>query len=250
MIELKNVSAGYGKRIIISDVNVEFKKGELTSVVGANGCGKSTLLSVCAGLIPVMSGEVLVEGQDISQLKRNSAAKKISYLGQIKSSKSMTVRALVSHGRFPYLGYPRKYTQKDYEKINEAMELAGVSEFSQKLVSELSGGQQQRAHIAMTLAQDTDIILLDEPLTYLDIGYQLEIMELITGLKAMGKTVITVMHDLNQALSCSDRIAVMKEGRVIDLDDPQNIVKNNSLFKALGVNAIYSEDAGQYFFSR
>ena len=104
MIELKNVRAGYGKRIIISDVNVEFKKGELTSVVGANGCGKSTLLSVCAGLIPVMSGEVLVEGQDISQLKRNSAAKKISYLGQIKSSKSMTVRALVSHGRFPYLG--------------------------------------------------------------------------------------------------------------------------------------------------
>lgn len=138
-------------------------------------------------------------------------------LEQMKSGGSITVRSLVGHGRFPYLGYPRRYSAEDNRKIDEALELAGVSGLADKTLNELSGGQQQRAHIAMTLAQDTDIILLDEPLTYLDISHQLHIMQLIVRIKVMGKTIIAVMHDLNLALTYSDKIAVMQDGEILAL---------------------------------
>lgn len=248
MLELKNVSGGYGKHTIISDVSAVFPKGEITSVIGANGCGKSTLLMLCAGLLPCSSGAVLIGGKDIAEMSRKAAAKQISYLGQIKNSGSISVRTLVSHGRFPYLGYPRKYTAEDYEKIDEAMSLAGVSDIGDKLLNELSGGQQQRAHIAMTLAQDTEIILLDEPLTYLDISRQFELMELIVRLKALGKTIVTVMHDLNLALTYSDKTAVMKNGRIIAFDVPEKIASDTALKSALGVEAVYCGEVKQYFF--
>lgn len=249
MIELKNVSGGYGKHIIISNVSLTFPKGDIISIVGANGCGKSTLLKLCAGLLSTMSGKILLNGMDISTLKRNSIAKQLSYLGQIKNAGNISVRSLVSHGRFPYLGYPRKYTEKDMEKINNAMKLAGIADIAEKMVDELSGGQQQRVHIAMLLAQDTPILLLDEPLTYLDISHQLELMELIVKLKALNKTIIMVMHDLNLALSYSDKIAVMENGNIIAFDTPQNIVYGNAFPSALGVEGIYCSQTKQYFFN-
>lgn len=248
MIELKNVSGGYGKHMIVSDVSVSFPQGEITSIVGANGCGKSTLLMLCAGLLPISSGDILIGGEDISRLSRNVIAKQISYLGQIKNAGSISVRSLVSHGRFPYLGYPRRYTAEDNSKIREAMELAGVYDISDRIVNELSGGQQQRVHIAMLLAQDTPTILLDEPLTYLDISRQLELMELIVKLKSLGKTIIMVMHDLNLALSCSDKIAVMENGRITASDAPDGIAGGSALLSALGVQASYCTDVKQYFF--
>ncbi|MBQ8296579.1 MAG: ABC transporter ATP-binding protein [Ruminococcus sp.] len=249
MLELKNVSGGYGKRTIVSGVSAELAGGEITSIIGANGCGKSTLLMMCAGLLSVSSGAVLLGGEDISALPRNALAKRISYLGQIKNAGSISVRSLVSHGRFPYLGYPRRYSPEDQDKISEAMQLAGVEDISDRMVSELSGGQQQRAYIAMMLAQDTDVVLLDEPLTYLDIIHQLGLMELAVKLKSMGKAIIMVMHDLNLALTYSDRIAVMKDGRLIGFDTPENIAAGETLQSALGVKAAYCADAGQYFFS-
>lgn len=249
MIELKNVSGGYGKRMIASDVSVKFPRGEITSIIGANGCGKSTLLMLCAGLLPTASGTVLLDGADISTMSRNAAAKQISYLGQIKSAGSISVRSLVSHGRFPYLGYPRRYTAEDMKKINEAMELAGVTNIADRMVSELSGGQQQRVHIAMMLAQDTPTVLLDEPLTYLDISHQLELMELVISLKSLGKTIIMVMHDLNLALTYSDKIAVMENGRITAFDTPKDIVSGTALLSALGVEASYCSDVKQYFFN-
>lgn len=249
MLELKNICGGYGKRTVISDVSAVFPRGEITSVIGANGCGKSTLLMLCAGLLIPSSGEIFLDGTDISKLSRNELAQRISCLGQIKSAGSISVRSLVSHGRFPYLGYPRRYTASDREKIDEAMALAGVSDIAEETVSELSGGQQQRAYIAMTLAQDTEILLMDEPLTYLDIAHQLELMELIRRLKAMGKTVVTVMHDLNLALTYSDKIAVMEKGRLIAFDAPQNIAASEAFSYALGVKATYSAESKQYFFN-
>lgn len=248
MIELKHVSGGYGKRTIISEVNIKFPSDQITSVIGANGCGKSTLLMMCAGLLPLTSGEILLDGTDISRLSRNKIAKRISYLGQLKNASSISVRSLVSHGRFPYLGYPRRYTHEDYDKISQAMRLAGVEDISDRMVSELSGGQQQRVYIAMMLAQDTDIVLLDEPLTYLDISYQFELMELVDQLKRMGKTIIMVMHDLNLALTYSDQIAVVQNGGIIAFDTPENIVAGSALQSALGVKAAYCADAKQYFF--
>ena len=248
MIELKNISGGYGKNTVITDVSAVFNNGEITSVVGANGCGKSTLLMMCAGLLPLTSGSVLIDGEDISKLSRNVIAKRISYLAQSKSMGNISVRSLVSHGRFPYLGYPRRYAAADTEKINEAMELAQVTDISDKPVCELSGGQKQRVRIAMILAQDTENVLLDEPLTYLDIRHQYELMELIVKLKNMGKAIVTVMHDLNFALRCSDKIAVMENGAITALDAPKSIVQNDALPSALGVKAIYSPDEKQYFF--
>lgn len=248
MLELKNVSGGYGKRPVIRDISVSFPSGEITSIIGANGCGKSTLLMMCAGLLPHTLGQVLLDGTEISQIPRNAAAKRISYLEQVKSGGSITVRSLVGHGRFPYLGYPRRYSPEDNRKIDEALELAGISELADKTLSELSGGQQQRAHIAMTLAQDTDIILLDEPLTYLDISHQLHIMQLIVQLKDMGKTIIAVMHGLNLALTYSGKIAVMKDGEILVFGSPQEIAGGEEISSALGVRVMYSKEAGQYFF--
>ena len=250
MIRLENVSGGYGKLNIINGIGAEFADGELTSIVGANGCGKSTLLMLCAGLLPVSDGRVLIDGDDISSLARNTAAKRISYLAQSRGAVNMSVRSLVSHGRFPYLGYPRRYTAEDKRRISEAMELAGVADISEKLVCELSGGQQQRVRIAMMLAQDTKTVLLDEPLTYLDICHRYDLMELISSLRTMGKCIVTVMHDLDLALSFSDRIAVMDRGSIISFDTPVNTVKGNALETALGVKAELSDVSGQYFFKR
>ena len=249
MLELTDIYGGYGKRMIINGVSTRFSDGEITSIIGANGCGKSTLLMLCAGLLNPQRGQVLLDGTPLDSLSRNAAAKRISYLGQIKSAGSISVRSLVSHGRFPHLGYPRRYTKEDYEKIDRAMSLAGVSEIADKNISELSGGQQQRAYIAMTLAQDTDTVLLDEPLTFLDISRQLELMELIQKLKELGKTIITVMHDLNLALGFSDKIAVMESGKITAFDIPQRIAESDTLTSALGVKGMYCEQAGQYFFT-
>ncbi|MGN0600417.1 MAG: ABC transporter ATP-binding protein [Oscillospiraceae bacterium] len=250
MLELKNVSGGYGKHTVVSDVSLCFPEGGITSVIGKNGCGKSTLLMLCAGLAAASSGKVLLNGEDLSEISGNKAAKHISYLSQIKSAGSITVRSLVAHGRFPYLGYPRRYTKKDNEKINEAMRLAGVDEIADRNVNELSGGQQQRVYIAMTLAQDTQIILLDEPLTFLDINRQLELMELIVKLKALGKTVIMVIHDLNLALRYSDKVVVMEHGTVTAFDTPRNIIKSNAIEAAFGVKAEYCPEIKQYFFEK
>lgn len=248
MLEMKNVSGGYGKRMVVSEINAVFPKGEITSVIGANGCGKSTLLMLAAGLIPCETGTVLADGEDISEISRNGLARKLSYLSQMKNPGSISVRSLVSHGRFPYLGYPRRYTEFDRQKIDEAMALAGVSELADRNFGELSGGQQQRVRIAMTLAQDTGIILLDEPLTYLDIRHKLETAELIKTLREMGKTIIAVMHDLDIAFAFSDKIAVMDAGRLTAFGAPDEIAESGAVEEALGVRALYSGEFGRYFF--
>ena len=250
MLELKNVSGGYGRKIVVSDVSAVFPKGNITSVIGANGCGKSTLLLMCAGLIHCASGEIYADGEDISKMSRNAVARRISYLEQMKSIGSISVRSLVSHGRFPYLGYPRRYTPEDIKIVDKALEMAGAADIADCMMNELSGGQQQKARIAMTLAQDTDIILLDEPMTYLDFRHKLEISDLIVSLRDSGRTVITVMHDPELAFKFSDRIAVMKEGRLIALDTPENIAKSGVMGDALGIRAAYSSEAGRYFFDR
>lgn len=248
MLEMKNVSGGYGKRMVVSEINAVFPKGEITSVIGANGCGKSTFLMLAAGLIPCETGTVLADGEDISEISRNGLARKLSYLPQMKNPGSISVRSLVSHGRFPYLGYPRRYTEFDRQKIDEAMALAGVSELADRNFGELSGGQQQRVRIAMTLAQDTGIILLDEPLTYLDICHKLETAELIKTLREMGKTIVAVMHDLDIAFAFSDKIAVMDAGRLTAFGAPDEIAESGAVEEALGVRALYSGEFGRYFF--
>ena len=201
---------------------------------------------MCCGLLKPSRGQVIIDGKDISEMKHTVLAQKISYMEQVHNSGIITVRALASHGRFPYLGYPRRFTAQDKKTVDEALEAAGVSDIADRRVSELSGGQRQRAYIAMTLAQDTDIVLLDEPSTYLDIRSQFELTDIVSAMKKSGKTVITVLHDLNMALSNSDMTAVMKNGRLLGVMPPREAAESGLIRQALGVEAVLDEKTGQY----
>ena len=165
MLELKNIFAGYGNKNILNGITVSFEKGKLTSIIGVNGCGKSTLLKAIPGILPLSGGEIMIDGKNLRSMSRNEIAKKIAYLAQGKNTPDMTVEQMVLHGRFPYLSYPRRYSQADRDIAGTAMEAVGISSLADKPMCELSGGMKQNAYIAMALAQDTDYILLDEPTT-------------------------------------------------------------------------------------
>ena len=250
MLEMKNVSGGYGRKQVLYNIDAAFESGRITSIIGKNGCGKSTLLQMCCGLLTPSEGSITIDGVNIASIKHADLAKKISYFSQSHSAGSITVRSLVSHGRFPYLGYPRKYSSEDKRKIADAMELAEVTDIADKYANELSGGQLQRAYIAMLLAQDTDIMLLDEPATYLDMSSQLELMELAVKLKNAGKTIVMVVHDINTALIYSDNIIAMDSGSIIETGSPRHISQSVAVQDSLGIEIIYDENVKQYFFRK
>ena len=247
---MKNVSGGYGRKQVLYNIDAAFESGRITSIIGKNGCGKSTLLQMCCGLLTPSEGSITIDGVNIASIKHADLAKKISYPSQSHSAGSITVRSLVSHGRFPYLGYPRKYSSEDKRKIADAMELAEVTDIADKYANELSGGQLQRAYIAMLLAQDTDIMLLDEPATYLDMSSQLELMELAVKLKNAGKTIVMVVHDINTALIYSDNIIAMDSGSIIETGSPRHISQSEAVQDSLGIEIIYDENVKQYFFRK
>lgn len=248
MIELKNICAGYGGKPILKNIDLSFEKGKIISVIGPNGSGKSTLMQCCAGILKPISGEIIIGGKSVSEYKGKSLAQTVAYLPQINSASSITVRNLVMHGRFPYLGYPRRYSREDRETAEKAILTAGISDIADKPLSELSGGQLQKAHIAMRLAQDTEYILFDEPITYLDIKYQLEFAELMKKLRESGKAVITVLHDINTAFSHSDGIALINSGELVISDTPENVLKSGKIESVFGVKLLKGE-FGQYFLS-
>ena len=250
MLEMKNVSGGYGRKQVLYNIDTAFESGRITSIIGKNGCGKSTLLQMCCGLLTPSEGSITIDGVNIASIKHTDLAKKISYLSQSHSAGSITVRSLVSHGRFPYLGYPRKYSSEDKRKIADAMELAEVTDIADKYANELSGGRLQRTYIAMLLAQDTDIMLLDEPATYLDMSSQLELMELAVKLKNAGKTIVMVVHDINTALIYSDNIIAMDSGSIIETGSPRHISQSETVQDSLGIEIIYDENVKQYFFRK
>lgn len=247
---MKSVSGGYGRKQVLYNIDAAFESGRITSIIGKNGCGKSTLLQMCCGLLTPSEGSITIDGVNIAIIKHADLAKKISYLSQSHSAGSITVRSLVSHGRFPYLGYPRKYSSEDKRKIADAMELAEVTDIADKYANELSGGQLQRAYIAMLLAQDTDIMLLDEPATYLDMSSQLELMELAVKLKNAGKAIVMVVHDINTALIYSDNIIAMDSGSIIETGSPRHISQSEAVQDSLGIEIIYDENVKQYFFRK
>ena len=177
MIELKHISVGYGKQIVLNDLSAAFEKGKLTAVIGVNGCGKSTLLKTILGMVPVSNGEIAIDGRPLAEMSRKDIARSIAYLSQGKGTPDMTVEQLVLHGRFPHLSYPRRYTTQDREIALAAMEQVGITDYARKPLYTLSGGMRQNAYIAMALTQGTDHILLDEPNTFLDISHQLELMK-------------------------------------------------------------------------
>ena len=247
MLEIKNVTAGYGKHAVLNDVSVAFEKGKLTSIVGVNGCGKSTLLKAILGILPLSSGEIVIDGNNLRSMSRIEIAQSVAYLAQGKSTPDMTVEQMVLHGRFPHLSYPRRYREADREIARKAMDAVGILPLADKLLYELSGGMRQTAYIAMALAQDTDYILLDEPTTYLDIAHQLELMKLLRGLANSGKGIVAVMHDLPLAFEFSDKLAVIHNGNIVANAIPTDIC-NSSIIKEIFDIRIERMENDQFYY--
>lgn len=250
MIEIKDVSAGYGSNLILKNMNCSFRDGEITSIIGMNGCGKSTLLKVIAGILTPSAGSIELYNRNIIKVSDKERAKLISYLPQSRNIPVISVERMVMHGRFPYLSYPRKYGKDDKKIAIKAMERIGILQLKDKNMSELSGGERQKVYIAMAITQDTKFILLDEPTTYLDITYQLELLKLLTELKHEGKTVITVIHDLSMALHYSDKIVVMKDGRDKFIGSPKVVYESNILEEVFNVKAHHfiDDNKSDYFY--
>jgi iron complex transport system ATP-binding protein len=216
-------SAAYGASTVLHDIGLALHKGQLTVLAGANGSGKTTLLSLLARIMKPSHGAVLLDGRDIAAMATRDVARRLGLLPQTPLvPEGITVHDLVSTGRYPHQGFFRQWSERDEAAVNEALVTTSLADLAGRPVDSLSGGQRQRAFIAMTLAQETPTILLDEPTTYLDLRYQNEVMDLIGRLTAeFGRTVVTVLHDLNAALQYADRIVFMKAGRIHTvIDDP------------------------------
>ncbi len=215
MIEVKDLTKKYGDKAVLNDVSVSIPKGKITSFIGPNGAGKSTLLSIVSRLIQKDSGEVFLDKKDVTKSKSKELAKKIAILKQANHiNVKLTVEQLVSFGRFPYS--QGKLTKEDLRYIKEAIDYMELSTMKDKFIDELSGGQKQRAYIAMVMAQDTEYILLDEPLNNLDMKHSVQIMKVLKKLvDDLGKTVIIVIHDVNFASVYSDYIVALKDGKII-----------------------------------
>ncbi len=209
MIRFDNVAAGYPGREVFSDVSFTVPRGKITALIGPTGCGKTTLLQTACGLIRPLAGEVLLDGRAIGSYKRRELARLMSLLPQSREVPSLTVERLTAFGR-----YPHGDMRNAKEQVEGALRRAGAWELRHRELRELSGGERQRAYIAMALCQDSEVLLLDEPTTYLDIGQKNQVMELIRGLTAQGRTVLAVLHDLPLAFMYSDYVALMDGGRL------------------------------------
>ncbi|WP_033829621.1 iron ABC transporter ATP-binding protein [Bacillus andreraoultii] len=229
MVDIKQVTKRYGTKEVIKDVSVNVEKGTITSFIGPNGAGKSTLLSMVSRLILKDEGEIRIDGVDITKKKSRDLAKKISILKQSNNvNLRLTVRELVSFGRFPYS--QGKLTKEDWAHVNEAIEYMELQEIEDRYLDELSGGQRQRAYIAMVIAQDTEYILLDEPLNNLDMKHSVQIMKTLRRLvDELGKTVLLVIHDINFASVYSDHIVALKNGRIIKQGKTDEIINREVL---------------------
>ncbi|MCE4050648.1 MULTISPECIES: ABC transporter ATP-binding protein [Bacillaceae] len=230
MVEVKNVSKQYNGKSVLENVSLSIEKGKITSFIGPNGAGKSTLLSIISRLIKADNGEVLIDGQDVSTTKSNILAKKISILKQSNHINiRLTVKELVSFGRFPYS--QGRLTKEDETAVAEAISYMELDEIQHKYLDQLSGGQKQRAYIAMVIAQDTEYILLDEPLNNLDMKHSVQIMKVLRRLvNELGKTVVIVIHDINFASVYSDNIVALKNGKLVN-NGPADSIINQAVLK-------------------
>ena len=245
MLEIRNLTAGYGKKTVLYGLTAAFAAGELTCILGPNGCGKSTLLKAAAGLIPHAEGEICLDGTPTSRWKRKELARRVAYLAQGQETPAMTVGQMVLHGRFPYAEYPRGYSARDRELAAAALEREGISHLADAPLHTLSGGMRQSAYIAMALVRDAQYVLLDEPTTYLDVAHQMELMRRLRGISAEGRGVVAVMHDLPLALTFADRVVVMTEGRVAAADTPREIAESGITEAVFGVSVGCAD--GAYF---
>lgn len=248
-IRVQNLSVAYDNTTIIEDMSLTFPKGKISIIIGGNGCGKSTLLKTIARINKPKQGEIFINNKDIKKIKEKDIAKEVAFLPQGPVCPSgLTVRELVAYGRFPHQKMIGGLNSHDQEMIDWAIEQTGLSAFADREVENLSGGQRQRAWIAMTLAQETEIIMLDEPTTYLDLSYQLEVLEILERLNKEKKiTVIIVLHEINNAFRFADHIIGLKKGKIICQGRPIEAINKENLKEIYGIEAdLRKSETGDY----
>ena len=230
-IELRGVQVAYDDNVVVPDANLSIEQGKVTMLIGPNGCGKSTTLKAIARVEPLRKGEVFLHGESTARMSQRALARRLAVLPQSPTvPEGINVRDLVAYGRFPYRRPLGGLTREDREVIDWAMGRTGVAELADRRVDELSGGQRQRVWVALTLAQRADVMLFDEPTTYLDISHQVEVLELLRRLnREEGATVVVVIHELNLAAKYADRIVGMRAGRVVFEGAPRDVFNEDNL---------------------
>ena len=249
MIQLANLSAGYGGQDVLQDISLTLRPGQVTAIIGPNGCGKSTLLKTAVGILSPSAGTILLSGEDARSLSTAERARRVAYLPQNRRAPDISVLRMVLHGRFPYLNYPRRYRPEDITAAKDALRQTGLGDLQDELVSRLSGGMQQAVYIAMALAQDTDTILMDEPTTFLDAAHQLRLLNMARQLADGGKAVALVLHDLSHALRTADTVSVMQTGRLVCTGTPEEVFASGILEQVFGVRVgrYATEHGWQYY---
>ncbi|MGL4736681.1 MAG: ABC transporter ATP-binding protein [Cellulosilyticaceae bacterium] len=248
-IKATNLDVAYEHKYIIKNMNLEIPKGKITMIIGANGCGKSTLLKTIARIIRPKKGEIWLGGANIKEQAPKEIAKKMAVLPQSPVVPSgLLVKELVAYGRFPYQSALGGLKEEDLAQVDWAMAVTGISEFANRSVESLSGGQRQRAWIAMALAQETEILVLDEPTTYLDMAHQLEILLLLQKLnQEQNRTIVMVLHELNNATKFADHLIGVKSGKVVFSGRPLEVVTEENLFNLYGIEAkLQLDEQGRY----
>jgi len=235
-LSARSVRLAYDERIVVDDLSFDVPDGELTVIVGPNACGKSTLLKALARTLKPQRGEVHLDGRPIGSYRSKDVAKRVGMLPQSPlAPEGITVRDLVGRGRFPHQSVLRQWSAADEAAVAGALNATAVTELADRRVSELSGGQRQRAWIAMALAQQTDFLLLDEPTTFLDIAHQYEVLDLCARLHREGRTLVVVLHDLNQAARYATHLVVMKDGTIVASGRPADIVTADLVEEVFGL---------------
>jgi len=214
MIEIRGLYASYDGAEILHGVDAAFPEGKISVLCGPNGCGKSTTVRALLRLVPEVRGSIRVAGREIAEYSQKELARTVAYVPQSRNVPDITVYRLGMHGRFPYLSYPRRYRKEDRAAVQQALEHMGLTQFRERKLESLSGGQRQKAYMAMALAQDTDVIVLDEPTNFLDIRSQYELLAHARALTAMGKTVVMILHDFELILHCADHVVLLGGGAV------------------------------------
>ncbi|MEN0589109.1 ABC transporter ATP-binding protein [Kurthia gibsonii] len=243
---IEELTAGYENNPIFENLNASIEYGKITTIIGPNGCGKSTLLKTIGRILKKEHGHVYLQDQDMQKLSTKDIAKRLAILAQSPSAPpQLKVGELISYGRYPHRKNVNRLTPEDHEMIDWAMEVTQTAEFADRELSQLSGGQRQRVWLAMALAQKTDILLLDEPTTYLDMAHQIEVLKIVQKInKEHGCTIVMVLHEINQAARFSDTILAMKSGEVLANGKPKEIMTAAYLEKIFNIQAKIVDDDG------